>query len=501
MGFYADVAALLNGDDNEKAKTAANMQFYSFYYSEKSYDKSLKTPRLKSDRVDKSGNKKDMDTLEADDLQAAKEGRLFVVSDKKPFLMQVIAGENGNVRLDPVNRNPIKIPEGVSEEEQKSWINLKNKFDTLIIGNADGSLWARSRRSRKAKIAAKEIAELAKEAEKHQFDELKTEDEEELEEVMKEEAKQEEKTVEKTEELQAEKKEEKKEEKTEVKQEEKKNAEVSASEKADSFIKQGNHAEAAAFVSKEIKKKSDIFANSKLIEGDALEAGLEIRKLLNLAKSDKKLMDELEKLPQFKENKNLYQGQANLSEMAQKGKESYEILTALSGKQASDQNDKTNEMTKQDKQQLILDVMTGEAANALKNYKAMKGMLDIVEAQPESADVIASMQFLLKGSKEVEELSGATTKELENSFSKDFQKQRAFIEAFNDAKEKLANNLKESPAELVKEIKNENTKENLKNGNANEKKSEKKETVLKNDEALRRNRTLENKSFKTMGGM
>ena len=222
MGFYADVAALLNGDDNEKAKTAANMQFYSFYYSEKSYDKSLKTPRLKSDRVDESGNKKDMDTLEADDLQAAKEGRLFVVSDKKPFLMQVIAGENGNVRLDPVNRNPIKIPEGVSEEEQKSWINLKNKFDTLIIGNADGSLWAGSRRSRKAKIAAKEIAKLAKEAEKHQFDELKTEDEEELEEVMKEEAKQEEKTVEKTEELQAEKKEEKKEEKTEVKQEEKK---------------------------------------------------------------------------------------------------------------------------------------------------------------------------------------------------------------------------------------------------------------------------------------
>lgn len=495
MGFYADVAALLDGDDNEKAKTAANMQFYSFYYSEEPYNKSLKTPQLQSDRVDKSGNKKNIDALEAEDLQAAKEGRLFIVSGKKPFLMQVTVGDSGNVRLDVVNRNPIKIPDGVSEKEQKSWGNLKDKFDTLIIGNADSNLLASFRRSWKAKKAAKEIALLAEEAEKHQFDELKTEDEDELEEVKQDEAKQEEKAAGKNEELQAEKTEV--EQKEEIKEE--KNIKESATEKAESLIKQGNHVEAAAFVAAEIKKKSDIFTNSKLIEGDALEAGMEIRKLLNLARSNKNLMDELEKVPQFKENKNLYQGQANLSEMAQKGKESYEILTALSGKQASDQNDKTNEMTKQDKQQLILDVMTGEAANALKNYKAMKGMLDIVEAQPDSTDVIASMQSLLEGSKEVEELSAATTKELENLFSKGFQKQRAFIGAFNDAKEKLANNLKESPAELAKEIKNENTKENQKKNENASRKNEKREPVLKNEDALKRNRTLEAKSHITMG--
>ncbi len=509
MGFYEDVAALLDGDDNEKAKTAANMQFYSFYYAEEPYNKSLKTPQLQSDRVDESGNKKDIDALEADDLQAAKEGRLFVVSDKKPFLRQVTVGENGSVRLDPVNRNPIKIPEGASEEEQKSWGNLKNKFDDLIIGNADSSFWARGRRRRKAQKAAKEIAKLAKEAEKHQFDELKTEDEDVLEEVKKEEAKQEEKTVEKTEELEAEKKEEKKEEKTEVKEgeekkeektevkqgEEKKeekteaekkeektevkqeeqkaeNAEVSASEKADSLIKQGKHTEAAAYVAKEIKQKSDIFNDSKLIEGDALEAGKEIRKLLNLAKSDKKLMDELEKLPEFKGNKNMYQGQANLSEMAQKGKEAYEKLIA----QPENPNDKANEMSKQEKEKLILDVMTGEAANAMKNYNVMKSMLEIVETQPESNKVIESMHKMLKKSGEIKELSEATTKELDKSLSNSFQKQKAFIGAFNEAKEVLKNEEKNSELQAKKELQKENA--NGKNNGANNDN----QPVLKNKE-------------------
>ena len=94
-------------------------------------------------------------------------------------------------------------------------------------------------------------------------------------------------------------------------------------EKAWDMVKQGNHQEAAAKIAQEMQNLSKQFDQSKSMDDNAIKSGMEIRNQLKRLREsgNAELIDKLESMPEFKENLNLYQGQANLAEMGQKGQE------------------------------------------------------------------------------------------------------------------------------------------------------------------------------------
>ena len=219
-------------------------------------------------------------------------------------------------------------------------------------------------------------------------------------------------------------------------------------ELAEGLVREGKHKEAAARISIELQNLSRTFDEAKYIDERALLSGLQLRDELKRLreKGDPALLDELEKLPEFKENKNIYQGQANLAEMAEVGKEAYRNLADIQDK----------ELEKEQKEQLLMDIMVGEAANAMKIHTELQGALHILEKKQDSAQASAEFRDFFQESGVMNSLAEETQAELSQKFKSEFAGQRMFVDIFNEASHKEETRQKERNRELGKEKANEN---------------------------------------------
>ncbi len=427
MGFNDQLASLVYGDDKENADK--KIRFYSFYYNANNPKAFSYEPMLHSNDRKDLGEKKSEEQLDAENMQAAREGKLFVVSEKPPYLQKVNVDDNGNITLETVTKNPIEITENMGDYEKQYWTNMKEKFDKLIDGNTATNAISSTWYGMGAKSVAREIADIVKKTDKR-------------------EAEWEKKALarQQKENLKAEK--------------EAREKEIAASEAAKkeelgkldnngigNLVKEGKYADAAAAVAMRLQNLSDTFKESKLFDDQkGIDAGMEIKMLLSNAKNCPEVYDKLRKNPAFKQNKNLYQGQANLAEMADKGVKAMSQLSEFKENAQPDENKK---------QDLILDVMAGEAAVALKNYEAMKSMMETLSKQKDSVATTEAFKTMLKDTNQIKNLKTKSTKEISESFKDSFAKQKSFSDAFNSAKGKIKKN-KEKIPEKVAEKKKEN---------------------------------------------
>ncbi len=219
-------------------------------------------------------------------------------------------------------------------------------------------------------------------------------------------------------------------------------------ELAEGLVREGNHKEAAARVSQELQNLSRDFSQSNYIDDTAIASGLQLRDELKRLreKGDPTLLYELEQLPEFKENQNVYQGQANLAEMAQVGREAYRNLADI----------QEQEMQKEQKEQLLLDIMVGEAANAMKIHNELQDALQTLEKKQDSLEAADEFRDFFQGTDGLNALAQETQAELSEKFKNEFTSQRTFVDIFNEASAKEETRQKARSRELEKEKVNEN---------------------------------------------
>lgn len=216
-----------------------------------------------------------------------------------------------------------------------------------------------------------------------------------------------------------------------------------SAELAGGLVREAEHREAAARIARQLQNLSRTFEQSQYIDEMALVAGLQLRDELKRLreKGDPTLLYELEQLPEFKENRNVYQGQANLAEMAEVGKEAFRNLTDI----------REQELQQEQKERLLLDIMVGEAANAMKIHKELEEARHTLEKQQDSLQATEDFRDFFRGTEEVEALAQETQAELGVRFGSDFSSQRTFVDVFNAASEKESSRQIEKSKELEKQ--------------------------------------------------
>lgn len=179
--FRESLAELLYG---EEAKNK-NISYYSFYYDQNQTfwsklkgDMAVRSAK-REHRATAGDSKKEGMSLDDDMLQAAKDGQLFLVSTKEPFLQRVNVNENGKVSLEVVRENPLPRRDDLKGDEKKQWDNLRQEFETLTQGN-NAAARGRVRRMFDRHDASKTAQSIAERIEKAQKKEVK-EDIKELE--------------------------------------------------------------------------------------------------------------------------------------------------------------------------------------------------------------------------------------------------------------------------------------------------------------------------------
>ena len=424
-------------DDKKKKK---DIKFYTLYYN---YDKPF-YKRIR-DKMDISSAKQESEKngmdLDADNLKAAKEGRLFIVSDDKPFLQKVCVNDEGVVSLEVVTKNPITISDNIQGKERKAMESLQEDFETLTKGNlseTENFLTRRWRNSR-ARNVAREIADRANEA-------YKDEQRRNLQEAKKLNEKIKKTKVVKLEE--PEKKEMAEEKEPEPEQE--KNPEKAAEEKNIAEPEQKAEREpeqkaerepepepeqkaerepepdtekSAAEIAMELKKISERFSASKYLDENAIESGLELKQQMErLEKSgNTELLDKLKEEPLYKENKELYQGQANLAEMGQRGQEARQKL-----REQEAQNEKTADTN------LVLDILQAECASAIVIKSALgkdiTKEMNYIKKQPDAQKTIGQIEDTMRDTDAFRNLMEGTPKELSFMFSNHFTSQKVYGE-------------------------------------------------------------------------
>lgn len=499
LDFEEELANAVFGD---RAK-AGQMQSFAFYFDEDQWRMKRLFHNQMSVRTTERENEGALNPAELD-KQAAREGRLFIISDRPPYLQKVNVDENGKVSLQVVTKNPVKIPQGLSGFEKRAWENLKTNFEDLTKGNlakGHGSL-VQSWRNRWARKKAQQIQELTESARKKslkqmekenrqmeeqnqskantrmvRLDEMENEEEEVLEEeeVREEEVREPEEAHEEQAHNEAEvhnepeahnepvpEPSEVNENHEEIKAEpvqgeQKENIEAekqeeSVKEQAESFIKEGNHQEAAATVAQELQNLSGKFEESKYMDDNAVKTGTEMRELMeHLERTGSvEAMDALEKNPEFKENKNVYQGQENLAEMGQLGKEGREML-------------KTQPQDQQVEKEALLNIMVGEYANSVLVRKSLgkdvsEEMKKIGE-QPNAEKIIDKLKTSIEGTNVVKNLMEGKKEQLNAIFSDGIESQKEYTKAISEVKEQTGKK-KNEENELQRENEKDYKKEN-----------------------------------------
>lgn len=442
------------------------------------------------------------------DLQAAKEGRLFIVSNKAPYLRKVNVDENGRVSLEVVTKNPIKVPEGLEGQEKRAWENLQTNFEDLVKGNTAEAHWwpRRGWRNYWAKSKVNDIINGAENANKKEMQRLEQEQKEReklekamqsskvvkldepVQKAMPEEAMQEkeakadskeEDVKEQAEEIQVEIPEEnvqKEEKKADVKEEasEKKEEDVreetpkeKASEKKENVQEQeqskavfaqamglvnvANYTEAAAVVAQAMQNLSKNFNEAKRMDDDTIYNGMQMRELMEKVKKSgfTELLTALENTPEFKENKELYQAQENLAEIGQLGKDAR--------KQIESQLMQDTPVEKK----VLLDLLAGEYASSLlirKNLgQDVSEEMKKISQQPNAEKFIQGLENSMENTGIVEELMGQNPRDLQQMFSDGITSQKEYKKAFTEAKE-IHQKQKNAEKELQKENKKESEK-------------------------------------------
>lgn len=429
-------------DDKKKKK---DIRFYTFYYN---YDKPFyKKIRNKMDVMSakQESETKGMD-LDADNLKAAKEGRLFIVSDDKPFLQKVCVNEEGVVSLEVVTKNPITISDRVQGEERKAMESLQKDFETLTQGNLSetDNFITKRWKNRSARNKAREIADRADEAYKEEQRRnlqeakkvnekvkktrmVKLEDPEKremAEEKEPEPEKKPEEAEEVTEENNLAEPEREPELESEKEPEPEKETELESEQKPEKEPEPEPDTEkSAAEIAMELKKISERFSSSKYLDENAIESGLELKQQMErLEKSgNTELLDKLKEEPLYKENKELYQGQANLAEMGQRGQEARQKL-----REQEEQKDKTADPN------LVLDILAAECASAIiiKNAlgKDTTKEMNYIKKQPNAQKTIGQIEDTMRNTDAFRSLMEGTPEELSFMFSNHFTSQKVYGE-------------------------------------------------------------------------
>lgn len=470
--FRESLAELLYG---EEAKNK-NISYYSFYYDQnQTFWSKLKGDMAvrsaeREHRATAGDHKKEGMSLDDDMLQAAKDGQLFLVSTKEPFLQRVNVNENGKVSLEVVRENPLPRRDDLKGDEKKQWDNLRGEFENLTQGNnaaARGrvSRWFDRRSARKtAQSIAERIEKAQKKEVKEDIKELeaaKKQKEKEEKERAREEKKQAELEKKANEEKQQKEREETmqrgedetldmQEDLKEIRNEEKKvEAEAprkSEFEKAWDLVREGNHQEAAAMIAQEMQNLSKQFDQSKYMDDNAIKTGMEIRNQMKRLKEsgNVELLDKLEAIPEFKENVNLYQGQANLAEMGQKGLEARKQLEEKADDKTVDRG-------------VVLDIMASEFANNVKmrmaQGKNVSVEMEYIGKQPNAEQIMDNLKEEMGKTKAVESLMKETGKELSNIFGRGHTSQQKYKEALKEVDQNAEK--EERAAEKQKELKND----------------------------------------------
>lgn len=497
LDFEEELANAVFGD---RAK-AGQMQSFAFYFDEDQWRMKRLFHNQMSVRTTERENEGALNPAELD-KQAAREGRLFIISDRPPYLQKVNVDENGKVSLQVVTKNPVKIPQGLSGFEKRAWENLKTNFEDLTKGNlAKGhgpfvqswrNRWARNKAQQIQKLTESARKEALRQMEKEnremeeqnrskantrmvRLDEMENETEEvlEAEKVREEEVREPEEAHQEQADNEAEahneveahdeaeevhnepvqepsevneNHEEIKAEPIQEKQEE------SVKEKAENLIKEGNHQEAAATVAQELQNLSGKFEESKYMDDNAVNTGAEMRELVEHLErtGSAEAMDALEKNPEFKENKNIYQGQENLAEMGQLGKEGREML-------------KSQPQDQQVEKEALLNIMVGEYANSVLVRKSLgkdisEEMKKIGE-QPNAEKIIDKLKTSIEGTNVVKNLMEGKKEQLNEIFSDGIESQKEYTKAISEVKEQT-DKKKNKENELQRENEKDHKKEN-----------------------------------------
>lgn len=431
-------------------KQAKNVRFFSFCYDEDRpfYKRIFRNADWKSMSKESSENNSD---LNADMMQAAKEGKLYVVSDQAPFLQKVNIDEKGKITLEEVTKNPIQIPQEASPEQKNAWSKLQNDFETLVEGNMSSTRnpatrWWKKRNATKIaekigehiKDAAKnERSQLEKEARAQKKAEKQIKDQEKSHKFVKLDEQQLEKPKEQEQQRQEEPKaEEAKVEEPEAEGPEQGSKDLSDFEKAWDLVKQGKHQEAAGLIAQEMQKLSDQFMKEKFMTDKAIKFGMELKQQMEkLEKSGEvELLDKLKENPIYKENREIYQGQANLAEMGKLGEEAHKRLEKQSEEQKPNRED-------------LLDMIAAEFASniLIKNAleKDVSQEIKSIANQPSGQKVMDEIKDAIRGTDTINGLMEGTTKELQNMFSKNFTRQSLY----NEANREVANKQKRKEAQ------------------------------------------------------
>lgn len=460
--FYDQLSELLYG--KEESKMRARPEFYSIFFQGGSFSFNRVTPKQKKkpDEMtsDQSEPQKDKPGLNLDNdmLQAAKEGRLFIVSNKEPFLRQVNVDANGKLSLSVCTKNPMAERPDLKGDEKKAWDKMRKNFDKLIGGNLANRSWTRlgrwsdqrkarkvaedfDKKIRKAKQKEARAAAKAKEAdEKREREEREQKEKEKKAQAEKERKEAKERADEEFKnaqedlrEFEREDREKKKEEAERKAAEAEKKApeeEKSPMDKAWDLANEGKTQEAAEMMAREMEKLSQQFDKSKYLDDNAIQAGMELRQqMLRLKESgNKDLIGKLADTPEFKENKNVYQGKANLGYMGHKGQEARQKLAAQEPGKPVDKD-------------IVLDIMASEFASNIvirkTNGKTNDPFLKGVQKYPVS-QIEGFAKAVKSGYEKTETFKGimeGSKEELNNMFSRGYTSQRVFKEVHKDYNE------------------------------------------------------------------
>ena len=456
--FYDQLSELLYGKEESKRRSAP--EFYSIFFQGGSFSFTRVTPQKKKkpDEMtsDQSETQKDKPGLNLDNdmLQAAREGRLFIVSNKEPFLRQVNVDANGKLSLSVCTKNPMAERPDLKGDEKKAWDDMRENFDKLIGGNLANRSWTRlgrwsdQRKARKvaeyfdkkigkAKQKEARAAAKAKEAdEKREREEREQKEKEKKDRAEKERKEAKERADEEFKNAQEDLREferearEKKKEEAEKKAVEEQEKKKSPMDKAWDLANEGKTQEAAEMMAREMEKLSQQFDKSKYLDDNAIQAGMELRQqMLRLKESgNKDLIGKLAETPEFKENKNVYQGKANLGYMGHKGQEARQKLAAQEPGKPVDKD-------------VVLDIMASEFASSIvirkTNGKTNDPFLKGVQKYPTS-QIEGFAKAVKSGYEKTETFKGimeGNKEELNNMFRRGYTSQRVFKEVHKDYNE------------------------------------------------------------------
>ena len=205
------------------------------------------------------------------------------------------------------------------------------------------------------------------------------------------------------------------------------------------------------------------FDQSKSMDDNAIKSGMEIRsQLKRLAESGNvELLNKLESIPEFKENENLYQGQANLAEMGQKGQEARKQLAENANEQKVDR-------------EVVLDVMVGEFANNVKMRMAMgkdvSVEMDYVGKQPNAERIMDNLKEEIGKTKAIDFLMEENGKDLNYMLGNKISSQELYKGAVKEVEVNQQNEKKAEELKKKKDMDMQQDANSLNNEEINKKK-------------------------------